>query len=158
MIKKYLPLLFLLTACSTGNSPAQTSSSTTTNSLIVQSLTPLCASTLKDQKVIPDQAKKLSVDEKAVCECGLRKVETKLTSNPALFIDVLRSTDAQIKLLVDVGTECSGELLKKALLSQLQPSPAPSATPLYPYPMASPSTNPSAYPSPAPTFWPPSGP
>lgn len=143
-----LPLL-IFSGCTLGSTPANTSSTTPGASLIVQGLTPICASTLRDRNIIPQQARNLGVTEAAVCECGLRKVETRLAANPALILDILRSTDAQINLLIQVGGECAAEMLGRALLGQPIQSPSPGATP---FPGFTPT------PSPAPTFWPPTGP
>ncbi|HEY9844545.1 MAG: hypothetical protein ACAI44_23735 [Candidatus Sericytochromatia bacterium] len=153
-MRKVIPVILLLTACSTGAGPAQTGTSTNNpgTSLIVKGLTPLCASTLRERDVIPQQARNLGVDEAAVCECGLRRVETKLSQNPALILDLLRSTDAQVALLVQVGGECSAELLQRAITGQ----PYPGSTPT-PYPGTSPTPFPGSTPNPTPTFWPPTG-
>lgn len=159
-MKKFIPLVVLLAACS--STPTQTGS-TSTSGILVQALTPICASTLRDRKVIPEQARGFGIDETAVCECGLRKVQDRVAANPALLVDVLRSTDAQISLLVSVGTDCSKELLARALTGQPYPTPTPgypypTATPGYPYPTPVPSYVPiptappgNAYPYPTPT-------
>lgn len=145
-----LSALGILAGCNTGLGPTQpgasASPSSTTGSLIVQALTPICASTLRDKQVLPSQAAQFGIDEAAVCECGLRRVEAKVAANPAVILDVLKSTDAQINLLVQVGGECSAELIQKAILGNLSPSPTPTINPY-----------PSNTPQPQPTFWPPAG-
>lgn len=133
------PLLLLLAACSPGSTPSQTSSNPITGGILVQTLTPICASTLRDKNVVPSQARSFGIDETAVCECGLRKVQDKVAANPAILIDVLRNTDTQVSLLVSVGSECSQELLTRALTGQPYPSPTPG---YYPYPTPTPSYNP----------------
>lgn len=146
--KKHLlaPLLLLLAACSPGSTPSQTSSNPISSGILVQTLTPICASTLRDRNVIPSQARGFGIDETAVCECGLRKVQDKVAANPAILIDVLRNTDTQVSLLVSVGAECSQELLTRALTGQPYPSPTPSS--YYPYPTPTPSYNPNYNPIP----------
>lgn len=147
-----------LAGCNTGAAPGQTSSPTGTTgntgaSLIVAGLTPICANTLRDKDVIPQAARNAGVDEAAVCECGLRRAETKLISNPALLVDILRSTDAQVQLLVQVGTECTAELVQRALTGQPIPTPTPGTGSNWPFPYPTPSSTP----NPSPTFWPPAG-
>lgn len=143
----------LLAGCTAGSLPGQTTTSPTTNpstSLIVQGLTPICASTLRDRNIIPQQARNFGITEETVCECGLRKAETELVTNPALLLEILRSTDAQINLLVRVGGQCSAELLQRAVTGQPIPTPTPST-----YWPPTPGSTP--VPNPAPTFWPPAG-
>lgn len=145
--------IILAAGCTAGSLPGQTTSPTSNpgTSLIVQGLTPICASTLRDRNIIPDLARNAGITEATVCECGLRKAEVELSSNPALLIEILRSTDAQITLLTRVGTQCSAELLQRAITGQPIPTPTPGSS--WPFP----GSTPTPIPNPAPTFWPPAG-
>lgn len=129
--KHLLPAALLLTACNTGSSPANTTGNTTNVSLITQVITPICASTLRDQDIVPQQARNLGIDEAAVCECGVRRVESKIAANPGRLLTVLSSTDAQIQLISELGTECTQELLVRALGGQPNTgaTPFPGSTP-----------------------------
>ena len=149
-----IPILCLLASCNTGAAPGQTTSSNPGASLIVAGLTPICASTLRDRDVIPQAARNAGIDEAAVCECGLRKAETQIRTNPALLVELLRSTDAQIQLLVSVGSECTAELVQRAITGQPIPSPTPGTGSGWPFPFPTPTPTP----NPQPTFWPPLGP
>ncbi|MGV3527021.1 MAG: hypothetical protein ACO1RX_22590 [Candidatus Sericytochromatia bacterium] len=130
-LKYLLPLALLLSACNTGSSPANTTGNASQASLITQVITPICASTLRDQDIVPQQARNLGIDETAVCECGVRRVESKIAANPGRLVTVLSSTDAQIQLISELGTECTQELLVRALGGQPNTgaTPFPTRTP-----------------------------
>lgn len=100
----------------TTTSSTPSPSSSPVSSIITQALTPICANTLKDRDIIPQQARDFGIDETAVCGCGLRRMETKLTNEPALFIEIFSNRDQQIKILSELSSECAAELLGNALL------------------------------------------
>lgn len=128
-------------ACNPTGAPTGTGSSAQ-STIITQTLTPICADTLKGQKIIPEQAVNLGITETAVCECGIRRVEAKVTANPAILIDILNDKDKQISTLVELGQECVTELLQKALQKATGvsvPSPSPGSGSGTPTPSATPS-------------------
>ncbi|MBT9547724.1 MAG: hypothetical protein IV090_20195 [Candidatus Sericytochromatia bacterium] len=128
-MKKWIPLVLLLIACSTNNQPSQTQAPSVGAGVLVQVLSPICSKTLQEQKVIPDAARNLGVNEAAVCECGLRKVETKVAANPARVLVIINSSDAQISFLKEVGAECAGELAQKAVAGVFNPGASPTPFP-----------------------------
>ncbi|MBF2055000.1 MAG: hypothetical protein IGS03_16250 [Candidatus Sericytochromatia bacterium] len=123
MKKGFLALCLLLTACTPGGNPppAQTGSNAQTSQL-TQVLSPICADTLRDQNVIPQEARNFGIDEAAVCRCGIARTETKLRANPGQIVDLLLNQDAQIRFLVELGQECSVQLLQEALSGQNRPA------------------------------------
>lgn len=128
-MKKWIPLVLLLSACSGNNQPSQTNTPSVGAGLLVQVLNPICTKTLQEQKIIPDAARNVGVNESAVCECGLRKVETKVAANPARILDIINSSDAQINFLKEVGAECAGELAQKAVAGVFNPGASPTPFP-----------------------------
>lgn len=126
MKKAILTGLLLLVAC--GPKTADTTGSNPQLQLVTQALTPICEQTLKDQKIMPEDAAKFGVTEKAVCECGLSKTEGKLTSDPARIIKIISSEDEQVKFLTEVGSECAVELVKKAVSDAVGNFGSPSKT------------------------------
>lgn len=119
-LAKGLSTFVLLALVGCTNTPAGTSSTPTPssspqNSIITQALTPICANTLKDRDIIPQQARDFGIDEAAVCNCGIRRMETKLKNEPALFVQIFSDRDQQIKILSELSSECAAELLGNAL-------------------------------------------
>lgn len=115
--------LVVLTAC---NASSNTATGTGTgsgaqSSLIVQTLSPICADQLQQRDVIPQQARDLGITEAAVCDCGLRRTEAKFTAEPQLLGTILTDRDQQIEIMTQLASECSAELLQQALLRQVTP-------------------------------------
>lgn len=123
MKKGFLALCLLLSACTPGSNlpPAQTGGTNAQTSQLTQILSPICADTLRDQNVIPQDARNFGIDEAAVCRCGIARTETKLRANPGRIVDLLLNQDAQIQFLVELGQECSVQLLQEALTGQNRP-------------------------------------
>ena len=114
----------LLSACgpaATNNTPNSTNPTSTQGSLIVQTLTPICADVVKEQDVIPQLAKDAGITEQQVCECGLRRTETKLRAEPQILTTILTDRDQQIEILTELGAECAQELLQQAVRNSLNP-------------------------------------
>lgn len=122
MKKRFLALCLLLSACTPGGNPppAQTGPQAQTSQL-TQILSPICAETLRERDVIPQEARNFGIDEAAVCRCGIARTETKLRANPGQIVDLLLNQDAQIQFLVELGQECSVQLLQEALSGQNRP-------------------------------------
>lgn len=113
MLTGTLLSVLVLAACS-----AKTDSPTGTGNnlqLVTQILSPICEKTLKEHFQMPEAAVNAGIDEKAVCDCGLSKTETKLSSDPARILKILSDEDAQVKFLTEVASECAGELAQKAI-------------------------------------------
>ncbi len=126
-----LSTLALLAIAGCTNTPAGTTpgSTSTQGSIITQALTPICASTLKDRDIIPQQARDFGIDETAVCDCGIRRMETKLKNEPGLFVQIFSDRDQQIKIMSELSSECAVELLGNALTKgngKNQPTTGPS--------------------------------
>jgi hypothetical protein len=130
----WVALGLLLAACgpNTNNPPSPTGPNTPAGgraSVVVEILSPICADTLRDRDIIPQQARDFGIDEAAVCKCGLSRTEAKLLANPTQILDLLVNQDAQIKFLLDVGQECTGELLQQAITGVFRPNPSPTPGP-----------------------------
>lgn len=111
-----------LTACdASSNTTGTGTGSSAQSSLIVQTLSPICADQLEQRDVIPQQAKDLGVTEAEVCDCGLRRTEAKFRAEPQLLGTILTDRDQQIEILTQLASECSAELLQQALLKQVNP-------------------------------------
>lgn len=110
MKKTLLAAVLLLSACGPAGNLLKTGTKAA-----VDVLSPICANLVEDQDIIPQQAKDLKIDEKAVCDCGLKKAETKLTAQPDLVLKIINEEEDRNQFMLEVATECSGELLKTAL-------------------------------------------
>ncbi len=115
--------LMVFTACTAAgsNTTGTGTGSSAQSSLIVQTLSPICADQLQKREVIPQQAKDLGITDAAVCDCGLRRTEAKFTAEPQLLVTILTDRDKQIEILTQLASECSAELLQQALLKQVNP-------------------------------------
>ena len=111
-----------LSACTAGASNTGTGTSNSQGSLIVQTLSPICVDQLQQRDVIPQQAKDLGITEAQVCDCGLRRTETKFSADPQLVVTILTDRDKQLEILSELATECASELLQQALLRQTRPA------------------------------------
>lgn len=115
--------LMVFTACTAAgsNTTGTGTGSSAQSSLIVQTLSPICADQLQQREIIPQQAKDLGITDAAVCDCGLRRTEAKFTAEPQLLVTILTDRDKQIEILTQLASECSAELLQQALLKQINP-------------------------------------
>lgn len=112
-----------LSACTAGAGNTGTgTTSSSQGSLIVQTLSPICVDQLQQRDVIPQQAKDLGITEAQVCDCGLRRTETKFSADPQLVVTILTDRDKQLEILSELATECASELLQQALLRQTRPA------------------------------------
>lgn len=120
MKKTLLAAALILSAC--GPNGAITGLAKQGTQAAVGVLTPICANLVEDRDIIPDIAKGVGIDEEAVCDCGLRKAEVKLTAQPQLAVDILQDEEARNTFMIAVATECAGELLQKAVNQVTNPN------------------------------------
>ncbi len=108
-------ILFSCTPTGTSNPGTGTDGNTTQTSLIVQTLTPICTQAVRDQDLIPQIAKDVGITEQAVCDCGLRRTETKFKEEPQLVVTIINDRDKQIEIMTELATECTQELAQQAI-------------------------------------------